>query len=397
MNDIGPHRRRGARAWLRGRGPALVSVCVATILWVAVPAPAAGATNTTKSGTRVTVALFGDSVTESYLVPTYLRNGLAPQLARDESAFGFVPGGVGLIPAAPYRWHFNAWKAYGTGSLPENGWATIGYGLTPGYDGPSAYSALTVSPLASATVAVSDPDLEVLYTSTNLHCAFTVTAAGRTWTLDTYRPGAAVDTEAPIELPPGQHRLTVHGPGCGLLSFDGVVAHRPVQAGRVQLEVDNLGHSGKLPWLDFNPRVQQSLIDQRYSISVFLYGYIGELLGNHSLTAPYVRDLTARARIARKHHGACLIVQPTPIAVQPSAVTLVSHLDRTIARRAGCTYTTALAHVWPSAAVGERRGLLFVDGIHPTAAGYKLITHALAPVVARIARAQLQHHVPLWQ
>jgi lysophospholipase L1-like esterase len=373
----------------------LVATGIAVILFLATPAPRSNAAVAPAgSGTRVTVALFGDSVTESYLVPTYLRDGLAPQLARDVSALGFAPGGVGLIPAAPYRWHFNAWVAYGTRTPPPTGWATIGYGLTPGYDGPSAYSAITVSPLASATVSVSDPQVEVLYTSTNQHYVFKVSAAGRTWTIDTYRPGPVADTETPIELPPGRHELTVHGPSSGFLSFNGVIARRPVPPGRVQVEVDNLGHSGQPPWRDFNPRVRQSLIDQRYGISVFLWGYIGELLGTHALSAPYTRDLTARTRIARKHGGACLIVQPTPIEVPPSAVSLVSGLNRTIAHRAGCKYSTVLAHLWPDAATAERSGLLFVDGIHPTAAGYKLIAHALAPVLARMARARLHRSAP---
>jgi hypothetical protein len=365
-------------------------LCVALILLVGALGGARTALAAAGPGTRVTVAVFGDSVTESILLPTYLRNGLAPQLARAESAFGFEPGGAGLIPAAPYRWHFNAWVAAGTGTPRANGWVTIGYGLTPGYDGPSAYSALATSPLASASVAVGDPEVEVLYTSTNLHCLFEVSTPGQTWTLDTYGAGPPSDTETPIELPAGRHELTVHGPSCGVLSFNGVVAHRPVPPGRVQVEVDNLGHSGKPPWRDFAARVQQSLLRQRYNISAFLWGYIGELLGNKSLSAPYLRDMTARARIAREHRGACLIIQPAPIAVPRSAVALVSHLDRTVARRAGCTYTTVLAHLWPNATVGEQRGLLFVDGIHPTAAGYKLIAHALAPVVARMVRAQLR-------
>jgi hypothetical protein len=365
-------------------------LCVALILLVGALGGGRTALAATGPGTRVTVALFGDSVTESILLPNYLRDGLAPQLARDEAARGFEPGGAGLIPAAPYRWHFNAWVAAGTGTPHANGWVTIGYGLTPGYDGPSAYSALATSPLASATVAVSDPDVEVLYTSTNLHCSFEVSSAGQNWTIDTYVAGPPSDTQTPIELPAGRHVLTVHGPSCGVLSFNGVVAQRPVPPGRVQVEVDNLGHSGKPPWRDFAPRVQQSLIEQRYSISAFLWGYIGELLGNKTLSAPYLHDMTARARIAREHHGACLLIQPAPIAVPRSAVTLVSHLDQSIARRAGCRYTTVLAHLWPDAAVGERRGLLFVDGIHPTAAGYKLIAHALAPVVARMVRARLR-------
>lgn len=348
-----------------------------------------------RPGVRETVALFGDSVTESYLVPNFLRYGLAPQLDRAESAFGFDLGGAGLIPAAPYRFHFNSWVTAETGPIPANGWAMIGNELTPGFDGPNAYGAVTTSSRATATTTVSNRVIQVLYTTTAEHCPFTVTAAGRTWTIDPYRPGLPLDVETPaFELPPGRHQLTVHGPACGSLWFNGVVARRPLPATGVQLEVDNLGHSGKLPWVDFNPRVEQSLVEQGYDVSVFLYGYIGELLGTRSLTAPYLNVMTTRARLARLLGGDCLIVQPTPIMVPAAAVRLVSRLDRQVARTAGCTYTTVLAHLWPDAATAERRGLVLVDGVHPTAAGYRLIAKALAPVLARILDARVAGDLP---
>ncbi|HEY5316567.1 MAG TPA: hypothetical protein VIJ20_01210 [Solirubrobacteraceae bacterium] len=375
----GSRRVLGPAAWL------------AAMLCVAAIGAASTAAAARRPGTRVTVAVFGDSVTESLLVRNFLTEGLVPQLSRAVTSLGFAAGGIGLIPAATFRWHFNAWAALGTGPIPKNGWATVGYGATPGYDGPSGYSALASSPLASATAAVSDPDLEILYTSTNVPCSFTVSAAGRTWTIDTFHPGPAIDTESPLELPVGRHELTIHGPNCGALSFDGIVAERPVPPGQVQVEVDGLGHTGEFPSLHFAPRVQQSLIDQRYDISVFLYGYIGEAVGGPAVSALYLKAMIARTRIAREHGGACLIVEPTPIAVPRSAVSLVSRLDRTAARREGCRYTTVLGNLWSNAATAVRRGLLLVDGIHPTAAGDKLIAHALAPVVAQMVRAHLRH------
>jgi len=137
--------------------------------------------------------------------------------------------------------------------------------------------------------------------------------------------------------------------------------------------------------------VAQSLVEQRYGISVFLYGYIGEVVGGKQLAAPYVSAVEARARIAREHGGACLIVAPTPIAVPRASVTMVSRLDRTVARQAHCTYTTALTHLWSSPATAERKGLVLVDGVHPSATGYTLIVHALAPLITRMVRAQLRH------
>jgi lysophospholipase L1-like esterase len=368
---------------------AFVAAGLATAMVLAVLGVAGSDAASRRPGARVTVALFGDSVTESLLVRNFEQYGLAPQLDRAVSSLGFAPGGAGLIPAAPSHWHFNAWIGIGLGPAPRNGWVDVGYGTTPAYDGASEYSAVATSPLASATAAVSDPDVEVLYTSTSLHCPFTVTAAGQTWTIDTFRPGPATDTGTPLMLPPGRHELTIHGPSCGVLWFDGVVAQRAVPPGKVQVEVDNLGHSGKLPWDGFTPHVQESVSDQRYGISVFLYAYLAEVVGGHALSAPYLSAMTARARIARAHGGSCLIVAPTPLPVPKASTTLVSKLDRTVARRAGCTYTSALAHLWSSPAAGERQGLVLLDGIHPTAAGYKVIAHALAPVLAEIVRAHV--------
>ncbi|MEA2195968.1 MAG: hypothetical protein QOJ25_19 [Solirubrobacteraceae bacterium] len=354
-----------------------------------VVAPAA--MSSPRPGTRVTVAVFGDSVTESLLVPNYVQNGLAPQLARAESAFGFTPGGVGLVPAAPFRWHFNHWIGYGSGPVPANGWLMIGYGLTAGVDGPSEYSAVAISPEATATVAMSDPDIEILYSSEDLHCPFTVTSGAHTWTIDPYAPGPPADTGSSLTLPSGRHELTIHGPSCGALWFDGAVARRPVRPGQVQLEVDNLGHSGKLPSDGFTARVHQSLLLQHYDISVFLYAYIAAVIGGQPVSANYLNAMTARARIAREHGGACLIVAPTPLPFPQKTIALAARLDRTAARRAGCTYTTALAHLWSTPAAGERRGLVLIDGVHPTTAGYKLMAHTLAPIIARMARARIRH------
>jgi hypothetical protein len=375
-----------------GRSQSLRALRVALLAAAAVLSGALGlprnAVATSRPGTRVTVALFGDSVTESLLIPNYLHDGLAPHLARAEQSLGFAAGGVGLIPANPYLWHFNQSVNDGSGAAPQNGWLTIGEDPTPGYDGPSGYSAVTASPLATATVAVSDPEVEVLYTSTPAQCVFDVSSAGRTWPIDTFRAGPPNETETAIVLPSGRRELTVHGSDCGFLSLDGVVAQRPVPSGQVQVEVDNLGHSGRFPWIDFDSEVAQSIREQNYGVTVFLYGYLAELNGKKALSSLYLQTTTRRAEIARADGGRCLIVAPTPLPVPKSAVTLASGLDRTVARRAGCTYTTVLTHLWSSPAEAIRRGLVFVDGVHPTAAGDELIARALAPVVAQLVRAR---------
>ena len=381
-------RGSGPFAASSSRGPAVAGWCAAILLVAALGAAPAAAASGRPATRRVTVAVFGDSVVESTLIPNFLQQGLVPQLSRDVWSLGFAPGGIGLIPAAKFRWHFNKDAAIGS-PVPPNGWLTLGFGPLPdGFDGPSGYSALAISPRASATVTVSDPEVEVLYTSTSIQCSFNVTAAGQAWTIETFRHGPLTDTGTWITLPAGRHELTIHGPSCGQLLFDGVVARRPVQPGMVQVEVDDLGHGGGFPSIQFGSRIQQALIGQRYDISVFLFGYLAEDVPG--LAKLYLRSVTGRAHIAREHGGACLIVEPTPVAAPQSAVAKISGLDRTVARRDGCRYTTVLAHLWSNATTAEKRGLVLVDGFHPTAAGYTLIAHALAPVIAQMVRAHVQ-------
>jgi hypothetical protein len=338
--------------------------------------------------------MYGDSVTESILLPNFWNTGLVPLLARDETRLGFAEGGQGLIPATPYQWKFDKWIPLGQGTAPADGWTVIGgvverVPIQPGVDGPSGFSAVATSPQASASTTVSDPDVQVLYTSTTQHCDFTVTAAGRSWAIDTYRPGPVDAAESALVLPAGRHTLTVHGPSCGLLSFSGIVAQRPVPAGKTQVEIDNLGHFAKLPWIDLQPRVEDAIVEQHYDVSVFLYGYIGELYVNPGQTATdYADALMTRALMARLDGGSCLIVAPAPMPVGKAAISLIAGLERGVARKMGCTYSTALTHLW-NPDVAEQNGWLAVDGVHPTASGYHLMAAALAPVIARAVRARL--------
>jgi lysophospholipase L1-like esterase len=49
-----------------------------------------------------------------------------------------------------------------------------------------------------------------------------------------------------------------------------------------------------------------------------------------------------------------------------------------------------LAHLWGGWSSAENRGLVLVDGVHPTARGYTLMARALAPVIAQLARHELR-------
>jgi len=336
----------------------------------------------------VTIGVFGDSVAEAYTVPDFLKRGLVPQIGDAMVAAGFERGGVGLIPVTPFRWQFNHYVPYTVHPTPADGWLLIGYGLA-GTDGPSGYSGLASSPTATATAPINDPLVGVLYTKNTSSGRFTVTAGSATWTIDAHSTGPPTPAETWLQMPRGVRSITVHGPTSGTLLFDGVVGRRPVGAGRLQVEVDNLGHQAHLLGRDLSPRVLGSLTEQRYDISVFLGGYLSELLAaSESGIGQEIQYLTAlreRSGLVKAYGGRCLIVDPSPIPVPARISARYAAIDRRAAAENGCGYTPALSHLWRSAtSVG--RGLTLADDIHPTAAGYRLIARALRPVLERLVR-----------
>lgn len=334
----------------------------------------------------MTIAVFGDSVAEAYTVPDFLQRGLVPQLETSMVGAGFQRGGVGLIPVTPFRWQFNEFVPYTVGPAPGDGWLLIGYGLA-GTDGPSGYSGLASSPVASATAPINDPLVGVLYTKNTSSGEFTVTAGSATWTIDAHSTGPPTPAETWLVMPAGATSITVHGPASGTLLFDGVVGRQPVGAGRVQVEVDNLGHMAHLLGRDFSPRVAASLIEQRYDISVFLGGYLSELIAasepDSYRETQYAAALREHAALVRAYGGRCLIVDPSPLPVPARIAARYAAIDKRAAREDGCAYSDALAHLW-RAATSVRRGLTLTDDIHPTAAGYALIVRALRPELEKL-------------
>jgi lysophospholipase L1-like esterase len=392
-------------------GAGVVAVVLAGLVWASPPASAlravggsgsagppamsvggAGSGSGTRAagagGRRVTIAVFGDSVAEAYTVPDFLSRGLVPQLETAFVADGFERGGVGLIPVTPFRWQFNHYVPVSLGPAPADGWLLIGYGLA-GTDGPSGYSGLASTPAATATTPISDPLVGVLYTKSTASGPFTVTAGGQTWTIDAHSTGPPTPTETWLVMPAGARSITVHGPTSGTLLFDGVVGRRPVGAGRVQVEVDNLGHMAHLLGRDFSSRVAAALTEQRYDVSVFLGAYLSELLAASQpgdfRENQYVTGLREHAGLVRAYGGRCLIVDPTALPIPPVIAARYASIDRRAAKEDGCAYSDAISGLW-SSSTSVARGLTLADDIHPTAAGYRLIVRALEPELVALVR-----------
>ncbi len=66
---------------------------------------------------------------------------------------------------------------------------------------------------------------------------------------------------------------------------------------------------------------------------------------------------------------------------------LIGAIDRRVARAEGCAYTGALTRLW-NPLTAHKTGMTAVDGVHPTARGYRLMAATLAPLLVRMVRAR---------
>jgi len=345
-------------------------------------------------GRRVTVGVYGDSVVEGYTIPDFLRTSLVPQLrAGLTRAGGFQSGGSGLIPMSPFRWHFSDYTVAGKDAVRPDAWILDGFNST-GVDGPSGYGAIASASTATATAPIDGPIIDVLFTKFPGSGVFTVTAGSRTFTIDARSSGPPTSTEQLITVPTDARTITVHGPSSGILVFNGVIVRKAVGAGRVGIELENLGHMGQTLEAISAPRILATLRQQRFDVSVFLTAYLWELRaagGDKQYEAAYARELRARAGLVRGYGGLCLIADPSPLPVAASISSAFAAVDRRVAHDEGCAYTGALTHLW-DAASGVRTGITLIDGVHPRASGYRLMTAVLVPELIKLIRARVRIH-----
>jgi lysophospholipase L1-like esterase len=326
-------------------------------------------------------------------VPDFLQDGLSPLLEDALVKAGFPRGGTGFIPATPFRWTLKrSFVIGGMGSQPAKGWLLDGFGTQSGLDGLSGYSALAESPAATATAPIDAPTVAVLFTKYRGGPNFTASAGGQTWTISTNSSGPPQPTQVWLTVPAGSKTLTITGPDYGRFVFDGAISRRPVAPGTVQVEVENLGHMGHLLGQDLSQLVAESIVQQRFNVSVFLGGYLyieeANAQSENTRAKQYSAALHRYINLIRTYGGQCLIADPTPLPAPAKLVARFDAIDRTVAQAEGCTYSGALTHLW-SASTSVAKGLTLVDDIHPTAAGYRLIIKALMPALTKLVRASV--------
>lgn len=371
----GPRTRTSLRA-------ALATACFA--LLAAAPADA-------YVGERVTIAVFGDSVAEGYTVPGPERQSLVPQVADTLVERGYERGGAGLIPLVPMRWSLGDWVPQTVRSRDPSAWRLVGLGGLPAFDGPSGYSGVSRAPAARASAPVADTEVVLLFTTSEEHTVFTVTAGTRVWEIDAMAPGPPRPAQLRLELPADASLLTVRGPRAGELTLSGAVGRRAPSPGRVQVEVSNLAHAGRYPQFDNSPRVLRAIADQGYGVTVFLWSYNSELATGirprpDDAAALYEIALLRRARLARASGGLCLIADSTPMPIPAAVRARFAAIHRRVASQARCTHTSVLSRLWSDPASSHRRGITQSDRVHPTPATYRRMARALAPVLDRLVR-----------
>lgn len=360
-----------------------------TVVTLTVAAPAADA------GDRVTIAVAGDSVSEGYTTPGSLRLAFVPNIADALVRRGFARGGVGLVPAMPFRWRFSRAVGANASSVPPGAWRLMGFGIdVKGLDGASTYSAVAESPKAVATASVRGPNVRLLFTTTPTPTPFRVRAGNKTWELDTYAPGPVRPVGFSLRLPPGARRLVVNGPSRGTLTLTGALDRRPAPADKVQVEVNNLAHAGMLPQNSLAPRVVESISALSPDVTVLNWGYFAELVVD-AKPAPgdlgdrYAYGLLARARLATRDGGRCIVADTSPIPVPAVVARRFTEIHKQVAAEAGCVYTDALSRLWTDPQTAFERGFTQVDDVHPSPASYRRMAEVLAPTIKRLALERL--------
>jgi hypothetical protein len=340
----------------------------------------------TADARRVTVAVVGDSVQEGYTVEDYANNfatanpartGLTPVL-RDAlaRATGNRPG-TGFIPVHPALWRFSGQ------------WLRTGFDFgSAGPIGASGYGAETADPTATATIAVPERQVAVLYHRGPDGGAFTVSAGGRSWRIDTQAPQPDGGGETWLTLPGRARTLTVSGPvnGAGVVRFTGLIARKPAPRDGIQFEVSNLAHAGRRTGEDLTPDNEQAFARLHIDVTLLMSGTVDEMtadyIGGDRWINEFEGGLRTRARVARRT-GRCVIVPPPTLPVAPAVTQGFMDVEKRVAREEGCTFAPVLEHVWasPNASIAGR---LTHEGIHPTRAGYARVASKLVPPVEHI-------------
>lgn len=365
------------------------------LLVAAAPAAASDA------AARVRIGLTGDSIVEDGGVtsPTSLAAALRSELRRR----GYDARGWGYVPA-----HGSALQLRSDGVVTAAPWSFAGawtfLGLTPFFDlaspiphlltspfGADGHAVESASPLAAATAEISGERFGVLFVRAPDAGSFSFSVDGRTRIVDAYATAVDGGGIAWLSAPRdgGSRHLVDIAPLHGTLRFSGVISEQARRSSRQSVDVMSLGRSCACASDVFPPAQRQALGALRLDVTVIMFGTNDQpklgAAADDTVRQRLIAGLRARGAVARRGGGRCIIVPPAPNRRPFAAQHELRRLEHIAAAQAGCSYAPLFKHLWrgsASIAAGYT-----VDGIHPTAAGYRLMAYALADAI--VSRAAL--------
>jgi LPXTG-motif cell wall-anchored protein len=326
------------------------------------------------------VLLTGDSIVEACgQVGPSGETALAVALRSALRSRGLRAGVTGLVPphsavvptgsTAPRSWRLRY----------RGGWRFEGlFGGPASRYGADGFSSVTTEPGASAAGEFRGDTVAVLFTRAPDGGRFTLHVGRRHRGLNG-RGALDGGGVAWLRAPDRVDGVRVVN-DTGTLRLEGLVVRRRGD----EVELAFAARSGACGAEGISRTNRQAIEALRPDLTLVMFGTNDEARASAGVVGAredFVRGLTVRARLARRT-GGCVIVPHAPNDRPADLQREFADLARDVALREGCSYASGFRTLWGPEGDSVRRGLT-IDGVHPTSAGYQLMSAKLAGIISR--------------
>ena len=322
-----------------------------------------------------TVMIQGDSIVESTGIRTPgTLNGLGTMVSGSLNRLGTPAASPAFIPAHSIGGNYWPWRSHGNWTYEATLWSPLS---TWGADG---YPSTTDDPHASMSGPVHGNSFAVLYATQPGGGSFTFTVGGVSRRITT-NGGLGGGGKTWISTPTmGQHIAFISAVS-GLVHFTGLL-ERDSTRDRILLE--QVGHTGARSSDDMSRAQREALVALQPDLTILMWGTIDEGAyagGDSTAPAKFAQTLGQRANIARRT-GRCVIVPHAPNG-RPSALQARFYkIAKHVSSAHHCVFADSFANLWGVDSQSQGRT---VDGVHPTLAGYSLMSAHLARMIRDLA------------
>jgi lysophospholipase L1-like esterase len=360
---------------LQGNNLLMRHLTIVSIVLISLLLPAAA------SATRYSVAITGDSIIESAPLRDQSNNGLASlgfMVNNSLASKGIKMGGYGFVPMhasvtpIDYPWAFKGtWQQEGLFWFPS----------TKSVFGADGMPSSTNDPAASAQINLISNKIAILYGKATTGGSFKISFDNK--------PATTINTRATtngsgirwFSLSKSAHAVKIYGASGGTVRLTGLIASYTLTTGR-EVEVDQVGHGGDLAASNIAPPQLSALRDLRPKLTLIMFGSNEEatemLYGSTSSRAKLTQGIVARAKTARLT-GKCIVVPHAPNGRSAALQAAYRAAAQAGATQGRCSFAPALDGIW-NGSLSQSQGLT-TDGIHPTLAGYRLMSDRLATLI----------------